>query len=204
MRSVEATPAARLLIEERKSLRFRGMVHRWWRRAVPLPQAGHGPPPMPEAAIGPLTGKQVLVFVAPIDCDGDEVRALSHLLGEAGAQVGVACETPGEARDEKRRPLTVNLLAVEIDPAEWDALVFAGGAGAARVARDELVKGLAERFVALGKPVASMGQGRSVLSHLQIEGIAANDAASLRGPLSARLAGREVGSPHPHAPMPLQ
>src|SRR5689334_6050452 len=91
-------------------------------------------PPRPRA--GPLCGRRIVLVVAPVEASGREVRVLERRLRRAGAQVLVASECQGEARDEHRRPIDTHRLLVEIAPTDGDAIVFAGGRGAARVVED--------------------------------------------------------------------
>src|SRR5690349_4876957 len=91
VRSVRLAPGAGLRVERARPWR------RWWRRHLPIPQAGHGRPRLPPVRPGPLAGRRVLIAVAPTECDGPGARALERVLGAEGAQVAVTAETLGEA-----------------------------------------------------------------------------------------------------------
>jgi putative intracellular protease/amidase len=147
-------------------------------------------PDLPEPRPGPLFGRRVLLVVAPVGSAGGEVRQLTRRLGEQGVQVGIACECQGEARDERRRPIYPHRLLVEIDPAQWDALVFVGGPGAARVASDPLAQTLARAQAARGALVAAVGAGQAVLTRAGVTGPSADDAPTLADAVELRLGAR--------------
>jgi len=136
-------------------------------------------PELPEPRPGPFEGKRVLVVVAPLGASGRDVRVLAERLSRGGAVVGVACETHGEARDEHMRPIYPHRLLIEIQPSDWDLLVFAGGQGALRVAEDQLAQDLARAFVAAGKPVAGIGNGAAVLRAARLGGHFFDDVLDL-------------------------
>jgi len=136
-------------------------------------------PELPEPRPGPFDGKRVLVVVAPTGASGRDVRVLADRLSREGAVMGVASECHGEARDEHMRPIYPHRLLVEIRPADWDLLVFAGGHGALRVAEDQLAQSIARAFVAAGKPVAGIGNGAAVLRAARIAGHFFDDVLDL-------------------------
>jgi putative intracellular protease/amidase len=160
------------------------VVHRHAGMHIPLipdrPRAPH-----PKA--GPLRGRRVIVVAAPTELDGRQLRVVRRRLEELGAWVEIAIETQGEARDEQRHAIKVHRLLIEVDPVAWDALVFVGGAGAERVAEDELARTLARRFAAAGKPVAAVGEGRAVLGRAGVAGLGESDPESLAHDLAVRL-----------------
>lgn len=136
-------------------------------------------PQLPAPRPGPLQDKRVLIVVAPIGASGRDVRVLGERLSRLGAVVGLASECQGEARDEHMRPVYTHRLLVEIGPADWDLLVFAGGHGALRVAEDQLAQSIARAFVAAGKPVAAVGEGAAVLRAARVVGSSFDDVVDL-------------------------
>jgi putative intracellular protease/amidase len=143
-------------------------------------------PSLTELQDGPLRGRSVLVVVAPTECDAHDVRALWQHLYPLGVRVALTQETHGEARGEDDLPLFPNCLLVEVAPEGWDAIIFAGGRGAERVAEDPLARAVAQRFAAAGKIVAALGAGRRVLAAAHLDGPARDDAPSLAALLIAR------------------
>ncbi|HZS35922.1 MAG TPA: DJ-1/PfpI family protein [Polyangia bacterium] len=136
---------------------------------------------------GPLYGRRVLAVVAPTECDARGVRALGRRLRRSGVRLGVTMECHGEARGENGSALYPDCLLIEVAPERWDAVVFAGGRGAARVAEDPLARELARRFAGAGRPIASLGDGARVLDAARLDGIAAADPAALARALTDRL-----------------
>jgi putative intracellular protease/amidase len=136
---------------------------------------------------GPLVGRRVLVVVAPTECDARGVKAMWRALRPLGVRLGVTMECHGEARGEDGRPLFPDLLLVEVRPDDWDALVFAGGRGAAQVAEDQLAREVAQRFAAAGRIVAAFGDGRRVLAAARLDGVVEDTPGALAAALAARL-----------------
>lgn len=132
--------------------------------------------------------RRVLVIVAPMDADVRAVRALGRRLRRRGVAVVAASECHGEVRGAHGGYLLPNRLLVEAARGEWDAVVVAGGAGAAAVAEDqlarEIVRGVAER----GAAVAAIGSGRVVLERAGVRGFASDDADEV-----ARLVAEQLG-----------
>jgi putative intracellular protease/amidase len=140
-------------------------------------------------------GRHALVVVAPTECDARSVRALWRLLRPLGVRVGVTTECHGEARAEHGRPLFPDCLLIEVRSEAWDALIFAGGQGAARVAEDQVARELARRFAAEGRIVAALGDGRRVLSAARLEGFATDDPAVLLAHLARSFGLKEYPQP---------
>jgi hypothetical protein len=130
----------------------------------------------------------VLAVVAPTGCDARGTRALWRSLHSLGVRLGLASECHGEAQAEHGWPLLPERLLIEIEPRDWDAVVFIGGPGAARVAEDQYARELAQRFAAAGLTVAGLGMGRAVLTAAGVAGgLIDADPARLAEALGARL-----------------
>jgi hypothetical protein len=136
---------------------------------------------------GPLLGKRVLVLVAPTECDARGVKALWRVLRLLGVQLGVTMECHGEARGEDGHPLFPVCLLIDVRPEEWDALVLAGGSGAATVAQDRFAREVAQRFIAAGRIVAALGEGAKVLAAARLDGLVAERPAALAMALAMRF-----------------
>jgi putative intracellular protease/amidase len=136
---------------------------------------------------GPLHGRRVLVVVTSMGSDARSVRALWRALRGRGVEVKVTMETHGEAHGEDGSLLFPDCLLVTARPEEWDALVFAGGRGAARVAEDQEARELAHRFAASGRLVAAIGEGRRVLDAARLDGLTVDDAPALARQLVGRF-----------------
>jgi putative intracellular protease/amidase len=153
---------------------------------VHIPLLGD-PRPLGAPHAGPLLGRAVLVIVAPTDCAVGPVKQLWRALRPLGVRVAVASECQGEALGERRRRLFPDQLLIEVAPERWDALVIAGGRGAARVAEDPLALARVRQFAALGRPLAALGAGARVLERAGVDGPRADDARALACMLVPRL-----------------
>jgi hypothetical protein len=128
-------------------------------------------PTLAPPASGPLLGERALIVCAPVDADVAGALRLGRRLRALGVTVEAASECHGEVRGERRRILMPNRLLVDARADEWDALVFAGGAGAARVAEDPLARELAGVVAAAGCVVAAFGAGAAVLARAGVRGV---------------------------------
>jgi hypothetical protein len=134
-------------------------------------------------------GRRVLVVAAPTEADVAGIRRLARRLRPLGVLVAAAGECHGELRGERRRILLPNLLLVEARPEAWDALVLAGGAGAARVAEDQFARALAARAAQLGKWVGAWGTGARALDG--VAGVACASPVELAARLAAHFTGAQ-------------
>jgi putative intracellular protease/amidase len=145
-------------------------------------------PSLAPSTHGPLLGARLAVVLASADADVHSVRVLAAALRPFGVTVVAACERHGEVHGDDGHLLFPALLAVEIEPAAFAGLVIAGGAGA-RVWRDDHALGeLARAFVALGRPVAALGEGRAVLDAAGVRGLREAEPVALAARLLAALA----------------
>jgi putative intracellular protease/amidase len=159
-----------------------------------------GHPGFPRPRRGLLLGRAIVALVAPLACDARGVRALFEELFPLGIWLAVACETHGEAHGEDETLLFPDLLAIEVVPREWDALVVAGGRGAVeRVALDPFARELTKRFAAAGRMVTALGAGRRVLEAAHVDGVVEEDAERLAAALAVRcgFADTVEGVPQP-------
>lgn len=128
------------------------------------------------------------MVVSPTDCDARGVRALGRALLPRGVCVGVTMECHGEARGQHGRPLFTDRLLIEVRPEEWDAVVFAGGRGAERVAEDPLARDLARHAALAGRIVAAFGEGKRVLDAARVDGLTEDAPVVLAEAIVSRLA----------------
>jgi hypothetical protein len=119
--------------------------------------------------------ERVLVILAPMDSDLRPVKALGRRLRARGVEVSAASECQGEAHGEHGEVLFPNLLLIEAAERPWDALVVAGGRGAARVAEDQLVRQLVARAASEHKDVTAIGAGRCVLERAKVDGFSSEN-----------------------------
>jgi putative intracellular protease/amidase len=112
---------------------------------------------------GALFGRRVVVIAAPLGCGIGGVLKVARSLHRRGVFVALASECHGEVSGERRRYLHPNLLAVEVHPREWDAVVFAGGPGAATLAEDAFARSLGKDAAAAGRFVGGVDEGAALV-----------------------------------------
>jgi putative intracellular protease/amidase len=136
---------------------------------------------------GPLLGRQLIAIAAPTECDARDLLKLNRALKSLGVRLAVTSECHGEVRGRDRTILFPDCLLVEVRVQDWDGVVFAGGAGASRVAADQLAREIAKWFVDERKIVAALGTGRQIVAAAQVRGLTADDPAELADMLAVEL-----------------
>jgi len=117
----------------------------------------------PSLRVPAHVARRVLVLLAPTEADVRAVRSLARALRPVGVAVQAASECHGEVRGERDEALWPNRILVDAAPEQFDAVVVAGGRGAARVVEDIFAREWITHAAQLGKPVAALGAGRRVL-----------------------------------------
>jgi hypothetical protein len=146
------------------------------------------------------SGRRVLILLAPTGADLPAVRKLGRELRRRGVDAVATTECHGEVRGEHDEQLFPNLLLIEAAGQRWDAVVVAGGSGAARVAEDQLARQVVSAIAQSGQPVAALGLGRLVLERAGIRGLLMDDAAAL----ADWLAGQPGAPPPTEQATPVQ
>lgn len=84
-----------------------------------------------EGGGGPdITGKKVLMIIAPTDFNDTEYTTTRNVLTQSGATVSVASMTTQTAMGMQGTQVTPDLTINDVNVANYDAVVFIGGAGA--------------------------------------------------------------------------
>jgi len=104
--------------------------------------------------MGQPKAKSVLMVVAHYNFRDEEYTAAREKLEAAGAQVTVA-STIKEAVGMHGLKLPVDVLIDEVNPADYDAVVFIGGTGASQYWHDVKAHELARAAAERGKLVAA-------------------------------------------------
>ncbi len=79
-----------------------------------------------------LSGKNVLMVVAPKGIRAEEYREPRSAFEGAGAKVTVASVSAGEAILTDKTTIAVDIAAADADPAKFDVVIFVGGPGMAK------------------------------------------------------------------------
>ena len=112
-----------------------------------------------------LTGKKVLMVVAPQNFRDEELFQPKAVLEKAGCQVDVASKNTAEATGMLEGKIKIDVDVAQVKPADYNAVVFVGGSGAAVYFQDEAVLNLAREAVGQGKIVAAICIAPSILAN---------------------------------------
>jgi protease I len=110
------------------------------------------------------TGKKILMVVAPRDFRDEEYFQPRDVFDEAGFEVVVASVQSGQARSAAGKTITIDKTVSEVNPADYDAVVFVGGPGMAQIVDDESLSVLAQKFYQEDKIVAAICVAPAILA----------------------------------------
>ena len=100
--------------------------------------------------------KKAVLIIAEQMFRDEEYQKPKEILEQAGVEVITASTTTREAVGKLGLVVRPDLLVSRIKPADFDALAFIGGGGAAQYFADEAVHALARSFAEAGKVVAAI------------------------------------------------
>jgi len=86
-----------------------------------------------------LTGRKVVMIIAPQNFRDEELLQPKRVLTEKGAAVTVACASLETAKGMLGAEVKPDMLASEIKPEDWDAIILVGGTGATHYFEDSSV-----------------------------------------------------------------
>jgi len=104
----------------------------------------------------PLKGKAVLMVIAPKHFRDEELAEPKKLFQDAGAKVTVGSTTTKEVKGMLGAKVKPDMLIKKAKVADYDAVVFVGGSGAAALFDDADARRLAKKGVAQKKVVAAI------------------------------------------------
>lgn len=115
-----------------------------------------------------LTGKKVLIVIAPEQFRDEEYQEPRRVFEEAGATVKVASKSVTEAHSASGLEVAVDLDVYDASAADYDAVAFVGGQGAAVYFNDQKVLELARSFYEQGKVIGAICIAPSILANARI------------------------------------
>lgn len=115
-----------------------------------------------------ITGKTILMIIAPTDFRDEEYQEPRRVFEEAGAVVKVASKGVAEAKGSYGLNASVDLDVYDVSINDYDAIVFIGGQGAAIYFNDNKVLDLAESFYEQGKVIGAICIAPSILANARI------------------------------------
>lgn len=103
-----------------------------------------------------LTGKKVVLIIAPQNFRDEELIEPQDVLIEKGALVKVACASLEVSKGMLGVQVKPDMLISDIQPEEWDAIILVGGTGASAYWEDSTVHLLLNRAVTQNKIVGAI------------------------------------------------
>jgi protease I len=103
-----------------------------------------------------LTGKSVLMVLASRDFRDEEYVQPREAFEEAGASATVASSTTREVTGMLGMKVTPDVLLDDVDPAQFDAVVFVGGLGSTEYFDSAAAHRIAQSAAGAGKPVGAI------------------------------------------------
>ena len=103
-----------------------------------------------------LEGKRVVMVIAHENFRDEEFQEPYELLTSLGASVEIASTSLEEAKGMLGKRVKPTMLLENVDPNEFDAVIFVGGSGAARYFNDSTALELARRAYEAGKVVGAI------------------------------------------------
>jgi len=103
-----------------------------------------------------LTGKKILMVIAPENFRDEELLVPKQYFEENGAQVTIASKEKGELRGSLGATVNVNTLLTEASVNDYDAVIFVGGPGTIVYFEDEEAHQLAKSFYENNKVVGAI------------------------------------------------
>jgi protease I len=121
-----------------------------------------------EVSMPDLSGKNVLMIVAPVNFRDEELLTPRKILEGAKANVTIASKGVKIARGMLGANVDVDIELSRVDVAEYDAVVFVGGTGAAVYFNDSTALSIAKDAYNQNKVVAAICIAPSILANAGI------------------------------------
>ena len=103
-----------------------------------------------------LTGRKVVMIIAPQNFRDEELLEPKKVLTEKGAAVTVACASLETAKGMLGAEARPDMLASEIRPEDWDAIILVGGTGATHYFEDSSVHSMLNEAIKQDKIVGAI------------------------------------------------
>jgi protease I len=123
-----------------------------------------------------LKNKKIVMVIAPNNFRDEEYLEPREILENQGAQITVASLRTGESIGKNGARAKIDALVSDINPADFDAVIFVGGSGMVDlVSRPEMTQ-LAQRFYQAGKLTTAICIAPAILAY---SGILAGKTATV-------------------------
>ena len=139
------------------------------------------PSPASQAVRSPLSGKKILMVIAPKQFRDEELFVPREYFLVRGATVTVASSATGQIRGMLGRTFSPDAKLADVSAADFDAVVFVGGAGAEAYFDDPVAHKLARDADAGGKVLGAICIAPAILARAGVlKGRSATAFASVR------------------------
>jgi protease I len=112
--------------------------------------------------------KKILMVISPKDFRDQEYNDPKEVFSRAGAEVKVASIQGGTAIGVDGTEVSIDMAVSQVDPTQFDAVVFIGGPGMLEIINDESLQILAKKFFKEGKITAAICAASSVLAQARV------------------------------------
>jgi len=106
---------------------------------------------------GSLSGKKALLIIAPGDFRDEELFDTQDVLEKAGASISIASRKTGEFKGMLGKKAVATIKMSAIHAADYDAVVFIGGSGAAAYIDDKKAHAIAQEKQGAGSHMSGSG-----------------------------------------------
>ena len=103
-----------------------------------------------------LTGKKIVMIIAPQNFRDEELIQPKSILAEKGAEVKVACTSLETTKGMLGAEIEPDIMVSEIKPEDWDAIILIGGTGASQYWDDSSVHSLLNEAIEQNKIVGAI------------------------------------------------
>jgi protease I len=103
-----------------------------------------------------LTGKKIVMIIAPQNFRDEELLQPKNILTEKGAEVKVACASLETAKGMLGAEVKPDILVSQIKPEDWDAVILIGGTGASQYWDDASIHSMLNEAVRQNKIVGAI------------------------------------------------
>ena len=112
-----------------------------------------------------ISGKKVLLVVAPGNFSDEELFETKAELEAAGAETAVASKKTGTITGTLGGKASATLALSDVAPGDYDAVVFVGGSGSAAYFNDRDALNIAKEAAGKGKVLAAICIAPSILAN---------------------------------------
>ncbi|MBF0479768.1 MAG: DJ-1/PfpI family protein [Candidatus Omnitrophica bacterium] len=104
----------------------------------------------------PLKSKKIAMIIADINFQDDELFIPLEYFKKSGAEVTVTSSKIGEHTGMRGKTIETEKLYLDLDSAQFDAIVFVGGSGAVQYWDDPIAHELAQKTIQNNKILAAI------------------------------------------------